>query len=128
MSIYFYPSLVLAGGLGALLRYWLSKVTIGGSWAWLPAGTLLANGLGCLLIGLLSGLFLQRWEVNPELQKVVLSGFLGGFTTFSAFSLETVAMLEQGEGVRAFVYVAASVIVSVSLCLVGLWLARQSFI
>jgi CrcB protein len=127
MGVYFYPSLMLAGGMGAILRYWCGRMVFGGQWSWVPVGTLTANLLGCFLMGFLSALFVYRWQLSVEWQRVILIGFLGGFTTFSAFSLETVALLEQGAGLRAVLYVATSVTFSVLLCLAGLWLARQTF-
>ena len=91
-----YLAIVLSGGFGALLRYLLSRAATHLPFTGLPIATLLANVIGCFLIGYLSWALLHKFEVSSEAQTVVLTGFLGGFTTFSAFSLEVVTLLEQG--------------------------------
>ena len=121
----FYLSIVLAGGCGALLRYLLGGAAVNLNLSALPFGTLLVNVLGSFLIGYLSWNMLHRWQLSREMQVVVLSGFLGGFTTFSAFSLEVVKMFEEGLSGRALIYVVSSVVLSISMCLFGLMLAKQ---
>ena len=122
----FYLAIILAGGCGALLRYLLGGAAVNLNLSALPFATLLVNVVGSFLIGYLSWSMLHKWQLSREMQVVVISGFLGGFTTFSAFSLEVVGMLEQGFNGRAFLYALSSVILSVGMCLVGLMLARQS--
>ena len=122
----FYVAIVLAGGSGALLRYLLSRTVISLNWTALPIGTLLANVIGSFLIGYLSWMFVHRWQLSNELQVVVLTGFLGGFTTFSAFSLEVISLFESELTVRAILYVSLSVSLSILMCLFGLYLARQT--
>jgi len=122
----FYLSIILAGGLGALLRYQIGRFAINLGWAALPFGTLIANLIGCFFMGYLSWMLIHRWSMSSEMQVVVLTGFLGGFTTFSAFSLETVRMLEQGADIKAIVYVLMSVVLCILVCFLGLWLARQT--
>jgi len=68
----------------------------------------------------------HRWQLSREIQTVVLTGFLGGFTTFSAFSLETVNLLEQDASLRALSYVLISVVLCVAMCFLGLFIARQT--
>lgn len=121
-----YLSIVVAGGMGALLRYLVGRVTINLGWAALPFGTLIANLIGCFLMGYLSWVLVHRWQLSQEVQTVVLTGFLGGFTTFSAFSLETVNLLEQGASFRALSYILISVVLCVSMCFIGLIVARQT--
>lgn len=122
----FYLSIVLAGGCGALLRYLLGLGAVNLNFTALPFGTLLVNVLGSFLIGYLSWNMLHRWQLSQEIQVVVISGFLGGFTTFSAFSLEVIKMLDEGMSGRALIYVVISVGLSISMCLFGLMLARQA--
>jgi len=122
----FYLALMMAGGSGALLRYLLGRLTFNLGWVALPFGTLIANLLGCFLMGYLSWMLLHRWSLSREFQTVVLTGLLGGFTTFSAFSLETINLLEQGSGARAVLYVLLSVVMCVVMCFLGLVVARQS--
>jgi len=116
----------MAGGAGALLRYLLGRAAVNLQWTALPFGTLLANLIGSFLIGYLSWVLVHKWALSKETQVVILTGFLGGFTTFSAFSLEVVSLFEQGAGVRAFVYIVISVLLCVTMCGLGLFIARQS--
>ena len=124
-NLVLYIGIVLAGGSGALLRYLLGRSTVNFAWAALPFGTLIANLIGCFFIGYLSWMFVHRWQVSNELQVVVLTGFLGGFTTFSAFSLETIAMIQQGASFKALAYVGVSVTLCLLMCFAGLLLAKQ---
>lgn len=122
----FYLAIVLAGGAGALLRYLIGRATVNLGWSALPFGTLFANLLGCFLMGYLSWVMMHKWQVSQQTQVVVLTGFLGGFTTFSAFSLETIAMFEAGSAVRAISYISLKVVLCIVMCLLGLMLAKQT--
>jgi len=122
----FYFGILLAGGSGALLRYFLGRATIAMGWTALPFGTLLANIIGSFLIGYLSWALLHRWSLSSEMQTILITGFLGGFTTFSAFSLDVIKLLEAGSTSRALIYVLASVLASILMCFLGLALARQA--
>ena len=118
--------LAIAGGgaLGAVARFGVST----GVYRWLgrdfPWGTLAVNGLGSFAMGLLFVLFLERSLIAPEARAAILVGFLGSFTTFSTFSLETLTLVEQGEAVRALVNVFASVLLCVGACWAGIIAAR----
>jgi len=121
----FYLAIVLAGGSGALLRYLLGRSAVNLGWAALPFGTLIANVLGCFLMGFLSWLLLHKWQMSQQVQAVILTGFLGGFTTFSAFSLETLTLIQQGSSIKALLYVSLSVVLCLAMCFAGLLLAKQ---
>ncbi len=95
--------------LGGIVRYLLSFL-VQPKAAVFPWGTLTVNIIGCLCIGLVFGLF-DRGQLSHEWRMVLATGFLGGFTTFSAFSNETFMMLRDGQIGYALLYVAASVIV-----------------
>ena len=82
-----------------------------------PWGTLAVNAIGSFVMGLLFVLLLERSLMAPEYRAAILVGFLGSFTTFSTFSLETLTLVEQGEASRAMLNVA----ISVMLCLVACW-------
>jgi len=97
-----YLWIVLAGGLGSLCRYLLWRAVTNPSSAF-PSGTLAVNILGCFCIGLLA-----RTVNNEEARLAVITGFLGGFTTFSAFGLETLQLLRNGMAATAVCYVTAS--------------------
>ncbi len=98
--------IVLAGGLGSLCRYLIS--TWGNSLdVRMPFGTLAVNIAGCFAIGLLGAIFFKRPD-QETLRIVLITGFLGGFTTFSAYGWETIALFRQGATVHALAYIAAS--------------------
>ena len=107
----------LAGLLGTLCRYWLSGVVARRYGETFPAGTLVVNLLGCLLIGLLFYMFQERYVVGQTARTVVLVGFLGGFTTFSSYGLQTFTLLQDGE----FAYAALNVVASNLLGLLLVW-------
>ncbi len=113
---------VAAGGaLGSVLRFGLSAWIQGFAGRGFPWGTLAVNVLGCLAMGILYALFVSRFADQLVWRAGLLIGVLGGFTTFSAFSMETFNLLEQGETVSAVAYVLASVL----LCLAATWLGVQ---
>lgn len=122
----FYLAIIFAGGCGALMRYLLGRATLSAGWVAIPFGTLAANLIGCFLMGYLSWTLVHRWHASKELQTIVLTGLLGGFTTFSAFSLETISLLEQGASARALLYVFLSVVVCIAVCFVGLFAAKHT--
>jgi CrcB protein len=121
----FYIAIVIAGGTGALLRYLLTRATVNLGWAALPFGTLIANLLGCFLIGYLSWMLVHKWQMSQQTQVVILTGFLGGFTTFSAFSLEAINMAQQGSTIKAMAYIGIQVTLCLIMCFAGLLLAKQ---
>jgi CrcB protein len=90
-----------------------------------PAGTLVVNVTGSFLIGLLLRYGLETATLTPELRGLLTIGFCGGYTTFSAFSYETLALLEDGEWTRAAFYVLGSVVLSLLGAFLGFALARE---
>ena len=112
---------VAAGGaIGASLRYLVVLQAGRALGAGFPYGTALVNISGSFLMGILAVVLLGRGQVSPFL----LTGVLGGFTTFSAFSLDAVALIERGQVTSAIVYVVVSVLGSIAALFVGLILAR----
>ena len=119
--------LVMAGGaIGAGFRYHLSRVALEQMGPAFPWGTWIANLLGGLLMGLLAGMALRGGPADHPLLLFLGVGMLGGFTTFSAFSLESAQMIERGELAMAGAYAVSSVAGSVMLLFVGLWIARAA--
>jgi CrcB protein len=119
--------IVAAGGaLGAMARYGLGRLLpVTGGWPW---PTLTANVVGGLLMGVLTGWLAFKGGAEGETIRLFAAvGVLGGFTTFSAFSLETVLMIERRVFAMASGYVAISVAASVIALFIGLILARRAF-
>ncbi len=119
--------LAIAGGgaLGALGRFWMSIGVyrlLGRDFPW---GTLTVNALGSFLMGLLYVLFIERLATGPELRSAVLVGFLGAFTTFSTFSMETLTLIETGYLGKALANMGASVLLCVLVCWLGVLLGRS---
>ncbi|MEP6636598.1 MAG: fluoride efflux transporter CrcB [Acidobacteriota bacterium] len=98
----------LAGLLGTLGRYALSAYTTERLGDAFPLGTLLVNIIGCFLAGVLLAVFQERWSLSPAIQSVLMVGFLGGFTTFSAYGLQTFSLLRDGQVGLATINVVAS--------------------
>ena len=119
---------VLGGGAGAAARYAVGSHAwrlFGTAW---PYGTFICNVIGGLAMGLLVGFLAHRGGADQERLRLLFGvGVLGGFTTFSAFSLETALMIEKSRYAQAFTYVSASVLLSVAALFVGLIVARRLF-
>ena len=117
------------GALGSMARYGVglaaARVVPGATWPW---ATMTVNVVGGLLMGLLVGWLSARAGAEGETLRVFAAvGVLGGFTTFSAFSLEVVLMIERRQYAAAAAYVLASVVVSAVALMVGLMIARRAF-
>ena len=111
----FWLALGMAGALGAMARYGLSvwfTQQLGREFPW---GTLIVNVLGSALMGFLAVLLLERLHWSVEWRTVILAGFLGAFTTFSAFSVDALFLIERGDWLKAVFYITASVL----LCLIA---------
>lgn len=114
----------LAGFIGTLSRYWMSGVVAKRDGETFPMGTLVVNLVGCFLVGLLFYLLEERFLVNQTVRTAVLIGFLGGFTTFSSFGLQTFTLLHDGEFGLAVLNLTASNLVGLLLVWAGYTLAR----
>ena len=115
----------LGGALGSGLRYIIGVITADiFPETRYPLGTIIVNIAGCLLIGLIVELFTSRNDLAPEWRLFVITGFLGGFTTFSAFGLETVTLLRSGAAGSALISVALQVVVGCLAVFLGGTLAR----
>ncbi|MFV0276492.1 MAG: fluoride efflux transporter CrcB [Parahaliea sp.] len=123
MAVKYLVYIALGGAGGAVSRYlvssWVQRV-----WelSW-PLGTLLVNALGSFIIGLLFVL-IERQLIHSDWRAVLMVGFLGAFTTFSTFSLETINLVEAGNYAAALAYVAASATLCVAVAGAGVWLMR----
>jgi fluoride exporter len=114
----------LGGGLGALARFTLGAWIVRRSGASFPVNTLLINVTGSLAIGVLLVLLTERFETDPAWRLFLVVGFLGGYTTFSSYSFEAVALLSAGEWMRAAWYVLGSNGLALLACAAGMVIAR----
>jgi len=118
-------AIALGGAVGAISRFLLSTYVYALLGHDFPYGTLAANVLGCLLMGFLSILLLERIAMSAEWRAALLIGGLGAFTTFSTFSLETLSLLQSGEQLRAFLNIALSILLCLMATWFGMWCAKQ---
>jgi fluoride exporter len=115
----------IGSAIGGVSRYLLGGLIQRLADTTFPAGTLLVNISGSFLLGAILRYAVETPTFSPEVRALLTVGFCGGYTTFSTFSYESVALLEDGEWTRAGVYVAASVLLSLVGVFLGLALARE---
>ncbi|OGV38746.1 MAG: camphor resistance protein CrcB [Legionellales bacterium RIFCSPHIGHO2_12_FULL_42_9] len=109
----------LGAGFGGICRYWISNGVYWFLGRQFPYGTLVVNATGCFLMGLLFALIMERFDgIGPQLRSFLLIGFLGGYTTFSSFSIETINLFEHGEWFSA----CLNILLSVTLCILLTWI------
>jgi len=113
----------LGGGMGAAARHGVNRIGLAWFGPDFPWWTMAVNVSGSLLIGLLAGLF-GTVEAGQNMRLFLITGILGGYTTFSAFSLDALTLWERGEAMQAGGYVLGSVILSLLAAAAGLMLAR----
>lgn len=117
-------AVAIGGAFGSVMRYLLAKAVN----EWLgrdfPYGTLSVNVIGCLIAGMCYVWLIER-DAAAEWRALVLIGVLGGFTTFSAFSVDTLRLWEQSGAAPALANVLTSVVASLAACGIGIWIARQ---
>jgi CrcB protein len=116
-----YLAVACAGGLGALSRYLIDKNVPPTPF---PLSTFLINIAGSFLIGAIYVLGTEKGILTKEMAAMIATGFIGGFTTFSAYALQTVVLAENGQAAIAAAYFVASPIVSALFAFGGIWLTR----
>lgn len=117
--------IAIAGALGALARYGISLAALRWFGSAFPAGTLIVNLVGCLCLGFLAELTLEDPTIAVRTRAIIGTGFLGAFTTFSTFGVETYRAIEAGEWHIAAVNVALNVVVGLLAVSLGFSFARQ---
>ncbi|HUQ46818.1 MAG TPA: fluoride efflux transporter CrcB [Gemmatimonadaceae bacterium] len=111
------------GAAGSVLRYLIGGFIQRSAHSGFPAGTLVVNVLGCFLIGVLAQHYVNV-QAHPNMRAALMTGFCGGFTTFSAFSLETVGLLRGAEYGKTAAYLVLSVSVSILATVSGMAAAK----
>ena len=114
----------LGGGAGSMLRYAVQKIFQVQSVAAFPTGTLLVNIAGCFLIGILWSMVSRSLTWNEEMKLLLMTGFCGGFTTFSAFTLEGIGLLKENKTALFVIYLIASVVGGLLATLIGIRIAK----
>lgn len=114
----------IGGGIGSSFRYLTSVLTQKYIQSLFPWATFLVNVIGCLLIGFLIGFFTKQQVENTELKLLFITGFCGGFTTFSAFALENIKLFQGGNSLLALLYIALSVLLGILAVWGGMLLVK----
>jgi len=118
--------IAFGGAIGCVLRYLVSSNVYRFVGRDFPYGTLVVNALGSLLVGFLFVLLIEYVDsIADQFRSLLIVGFLGGFTTFSSFSLETINLIESGDWPRALMNIVISVSVCLGLTWMGILLGRQ---
>ena len=117
----------LGGGVGACLRYLTGVLAVRLFGHGFPWGTAIVNVFGSFLMGVMAVWLMERGG-GLRLTPLLLTGLLGGYTTFSAFSLDAVYLIERGRTLAAGGYVGGSVLLSVGALMLGLWIGRQAWL
>jgi CrcB protein len=117
--------LVAAGGaIGSVLRYLVGQWALRLMGPAFPWGTLTVNVVGCFVVGVFAEMILRKFGASVELRLLLITGFLGGFTTFSSFSLDAISLFERGEAMAGSLYIVASVGLSMGAVIAGLTIVR----
>ena len=114
----------LGGAVGSMLRYAVQKFFQTQTAAAFPTGTLLVNIAGCFLIGILWSFVSRSFTWNDEMKLLLMTGFCGGFTTFSAFTLEGIGLLKENKTALFFIYLTASVIGGLLATFIGIRITK----
>ena len=114
----------VGGALGSLARYLVAGAVQPAWWPGFPFGIFVVNITGGLAMGLITGLAALKLNLTPEMRAFLTTGILGGYTTFSTFSLDSAMLMERGAFVQAGAYVVGSVVLSILALFTGLWIMR----
>ena len=117
--------IALGGAAGSVLRYLIGGAVQKMSGAAFPVGTFAVNVTGCFLIGIFAQHYMNI-QTHPQMRALLITGFCGGYTTFSAFSLETAGLMDGGEYTKAAAYILLSMTLSVGATFAGFAAARAA--
>jgi CrcB protein len=117
-------AVALGGALGSLLRYFVAGAVQSAAWSGFPWGIFVVNISGGFAMGLIVELGALKLQLSPEIRAFLTVGILGGYTTFSTFSLDSVLLIQRGAYLSAAAYIAGSAALSILALFAGLWLVR----
>jgi CrcB protein len=117
----------VGGALGAMARYLIAGWVQSPAWTGFPYGIFIVNITGGFIMGVLTEAMALRFNVSPEVRAFLTTGILGGYTTFSTFSLEAAMLIERHAYGQAAFYIAGSALLSVIALFAGLWLMRMVY-
>lgn len=117
----------IGGGIGAICRYLVGREVTERLDGLFPWGTFTVNITGALVIGILFALLTEKGIGHDHLRLLLVVGFLGGYTTFSSYTLEAVNLIESGDWGTALLYVIGSNVAGLVACFIGIWSARAAF-
>jgi|SRR5665213_916709 CrcB protein len=124
MSLMILLAVASGGAIGSLLRYFVAGAIQSAAWPGYPWGIFVVNISGGLAMGIIVELAALKLSMSPELRAFLTVGILGGYTTFSTFSLDSVLLIERGAYTSAAVYIVGSTVLSILALFAGLWIVR----
>jgi CrcB protein len=117
-------AVALGGALGSLLRYFVAGAVQSATWPGFPWGIFVVNITGGLAMGIIVELSALKLNLTPEIRAFLTIGILGGYTTFSTFSLDSALLIERGDYSGAALYIVGSALLSILALFIGLWFVR----
>ncbi|HEY4275439.1 MAG TPA: fluoride efflux transporter CrcB [Rhizomicrobium sp.] len=114
----------LGGALGSMVRYFVAGAVQPAWWPGFPFGIFVVNISGGFVMGMITALAALKLNLSPEMRAFLTTGILGGYTTFSTFSLDSALLLERGAYAQAGAYVVGSTVLSIAALFAGLWIIR----
>src|SRR5215475_6692371 len=117
----------LGGALGSMARYLIAGWVQPASWTGFPYGIFIVNVTGGLIMGIFTEAMALKFHVSPEVRAFLTTGILGGYTTFSTFSLESALLIERQAYVSAAGYIVGSALLSIAALFFGLWIIRSIY-
>jgi CrcB protein len=124
MSLMILLAVASGGAIGSLLRYFVAGAIQSAAWPGYPWGIFVVNISGGLAMGIIVELAALRLSMSPELRAFLTVGILGGYTTFSTFSLDSVLLIQRGAYASAAAYIVGSTVLSILALFAGLWIVR----
>ncbi len=115
------------GALGSMARYLVAGAIQPPAWSGFPYGIFIVNVTGGLIMGALTEAFALKFHVAPEMRAFLTTGILGGYTTFSTFSLEAGLLIQRQAWGQAAVYITGSALLSIIALFIGMWLVRMAY-